>query len=117
MDRLSHKTRTATRRSNRVRAKLSGTADRPRLTAHISSKHVSAQIIDDTTGQTLTFASTIGKKIGGSLTNKALLVGEEIAKKAAGAKISKVVFDRGSKKYHGRIKVLADAARNGGLEF
>ena len=79
--------------------------------------HVTAQIIDDNSGQTLAYASSVGKKADGNMSSKASLVGEEIAKKAKQAKVSRVVFDRGPKKYHGRIKSLADAARTGGLEF
>ena len=117
MDRLTHKTQVADRRSNRVRSSLTGTAERPRLSVHISNLHVSAQIIDDTKSATLAHATTIGRKLEGNLTTKAATIGEEIAQKALKAKISKVVFDRGPKSYHGRVKTLADAARAGGLEF
>ena len=117
MDRLTHKTQVAARRSNRVRASLTGTAERPRLSVHISNLHVSAQIIDDTKSTTLAYATTNGRKLEGNMTAKAAQVGEEIAKKALKAKINKVVFDRGPKNYHGRVKALADAARSGGLEF
>ena len=117
MDRLIHKTNNSMRRTHRVRTKLAGTAARPRLTVHISNAHVTAQIIDDSTGKTLSYATSVGKKSEGNMTTKASLVGEEIAKKAKKAKINKVVFDRGPKQYHGRIKSLADAARSGGLEF
>lgn len=117
MDRLTHKTQVAARRSNRARARLTGTTERPRLSVHISNLHVSAQIIDDTESVTLAYATTIGRKREGTMTAKAAVIGEEIAKKALKAKISKVVFDKGSKSYHGRVKTLADAARAGGLEF
>lgn len=117
MDRLTHKYKTAARRAGRVRTRLTGTAERPRLSVHISNLHVSAQIIDDTKSATLSCATTVGRKLEGNMTTKAATIGEEIAKKAAKAKINKVVFDRGSKSYHGRIKTLADAARAGGLEF
>ncbi len=117
MDRLRHKIQIAARRSNRTRASLTGTAERPRLSVHISNLHVSAQIIDDTKSITLSYATTIGRKLEGNMTAKAATIGEEIAKKALKAKINKVVFDRGSKSYHGRIKTLADAARAAGLEF
>lgn len=117
MDRLTHKKHLASRRANRVRAKLTGTNLRPRLSVHISNLHVSAQIIDDSTGKTLIYSTSVGRKLAGNMTEKAATIGEEIAKKALNAKISKIVFDKGSKSYHGRIKILADAARAGGLEF
>ncbi len=117
MDRLTHKYSTAARRAGRVRTAITGTAERPRLSVHISNLHVTAQIIDDSSGKTLSYASTVGKTLDGNMTAKAAIVGEEIAKKALKAKVSKVVFDRGSKNYHGRVKTLADAARANGLEF
>lgn len=117
MERLTHKRVKTARRSHRVRSVMSGTAERPRLSVHVSNANVSAQIIDDSTGKTLSYATSVGKKKGGTLSEKASLVGEEIAKMAKQAKIGKVVFDRGAKKYHGRIKALADAARAQGLEF
>jgi len=104
-------------RKNRVRAKVIGTADRPRLSVFISNTHINAQIIDDATGKTLVSATTVGKKLTGTMTEKAVKIGEEIATKAKKAKISKVVFDRNGRKYAGRLKALADAARKGGLEF
>ena len=104
-------------RANRTRAKIHGTADRPRLTVNISNKHVSAQIINDDKGVTLVAASTVGSKLTGTKTELAAKIGAEIAKKAKKAKISKVVFDRGSLAYAGRMSALADAARKEGLEF
>ena len=104
-------------RANRTRAKIHGTADRPRLSAHISNQHVIAQIIDDDKGVTLAYATTVGSKITGSMTEKAAKIGTEIGKAAKKAKIEKVVFDRGSKLYAGRMSALADAARKEGLEF
>lgn len=104
-------------RKNRVRAVVSGTAERPRLSVHISNTHVSAQVIDDVAGKTLVAATTVGSKATGTLTDKATWVGNEIAKKAKAKKITSVVFDRNGRKYHGRVKALADAARAGGLEF
>ena len=104
-------------RSNRTRGKIHGTADRPRLSVNISNMHVIAQIIDDDKGVTLAYATTVGSKQKGSKTELATYVGTEIAKKAKKAKISKVVFDRGSRLYAGRMKALADAARKEGLEF
>jgi len=104
-------------RQRRVRSTTKGTAERPRLTVHISNLHISAQIIDDATGKTLAAASTVGSKAKGSMTEKAAKVGADIAKSAKTAKVRTVVFDRGSKLYHGRIKALAEAARKEGLEF
>lgn len=105
-------------RAARVRATVSGTTLRPRLSVHISNLHVGAQIINDETHQTLVAVSTVGQKAAtGTLTDKAMWVGTEIANKAKAAKIKLVVFDRRGKLYHGRVKALADAARNAGLEF
>lgn len=106
-----------TLRARRVRAKVSGTAERPRLSVTISNLHVSAQLIDDETSKTLAAATTVGTKATGTMTEKAALVGTDIAKKAKKAKITKVVFDRNGRQYAGRLKALADAARNEGLEF
>ena len=114
---LKQKNLNAARRAHRVRARISGTGERPRMSVSISNLHISAQIINDETGKTLAYATSVGQKIEGNMTAKATWVGEVIAKKAKTAKIGKVVFDRSSKKYHGRIKALADAARAGGLEF
>ena len=104
-------------RKARVRAKISGTAARPRLSVTISNLHVSAQLIDDTTGTTLVAATTVGKKTTGTMSEKAAGVGTDIAKKALKAKLSAVVFDRNGRAYAGRLKALADAARKEGLEF
>jgi large subunit ribosomal protein L18 len=117
MNRLTHKKMNAARRLNRVRTVVVGTGERPRLSIHISNMHVSAQIIDDSTAKTLAYATSVGQKQTGTMLERATLVGKEIAVKAKKAKVSKVVFDRGSKKYHGRVKALADAARENGLEF
>ena len=104
-------------RKNRTRAKIHGTAERPRLSVNISNKHIVAQIIDDDKQATLVCATTIGSKITGSMTEKATEIGKLIGQKATKAKITKVVFDRGSKLYAGRMSALADAARKEGLEF
>ena len=104
-------------RAKRTRAKIHGTAERPRLTVHFSNQNIVAQIIDDDKKMTLVYATTVGKKMTGSMTERAAEVGAEVAKKAKAAKISKVVFDRGAKLYAGRMSALADAARKEGLEF
>ena len=104
-------------RANRTRAKLHGTAERPRLSVHISNKHITAQVIDDDKMTTLAYATTVGSKVKGTMSEKAAEIGKEIATKAKKAKVSKVVFDRGSKLYAGRMSALADAARKEGLEF
>ena len=104
-------------RKNRVRSKVTGTAERPRLTVTISNKHVSAQVIDDVKRHTVAAATTVGTKQTGSLTEQAAFIGTEIAKKAKKAKITAVVFDRNGRQYAGRLSALADAARKEGLEF
>ena len=104
-------------RKNRVRSTVSGTAERPRLSVSVSNLHISAQVINDETGVTIAAATTVGKKLTGTMTEKATIIGTEIAKNAKKAKVSKVVFDRNGRIYHGRVKALADAARAGGLEF
>ena len=106
-----------TLRKNRVRAKVTGTAERPRLTVTISNKHVSAQIIDDVAQKTLAAATTVGTKQTGTISEQAAIVGTDIAKKAKKAKITTVVFDRNGRQYAGRLSALADAARAEGLEF
>lgn len=105
-------------RKNRIRATVRGMADRPRLSIFMSNTNVSAQIIDDTAHKTLAAVTTVGQKAAkGTMTEKAAWVGAEIAAKAKNGNITKVVLDRGGRKYHGRIKALADAAREKGLEF
>jgi len=112
----------AQKRHLRLRAKLSGTAEAPRLAVYRSTKHIYAQIIDDTKGVTLVSASSIDKDIktnlkhGGNI-ESAKVIGEAIAKKALKAGIKDVVFDRGGFLYHGRVAALADAAREAGLNF
>lgn len=118
MSNLAHKLQTRAIRKRRIRSIISGTTERPRLSVYISLQHVTAQIIDDSTHKTMAYVSSIGQKqASGSLTDKAMWVGAEIAKKAKTANIDKVVFDRSGRMYHGRVKALADAARNSGLEF
>jgi large subunit ribosomal protein L18 len=106
------------RRHKRVRAKISGTSDRPRLAVYRSNKHISAQIIDDTKGITLVATGSQNLKLeNGGNVEAAKKVGEEIAKLALSKNITNVVFDRGGFLYHGRVKALADAAREAGLQF
>ena len=104
-------------RKERTRAKIHGTAKRPRLSVNISNMHIIAQLIDDDSGKTLAYATTVGNKLSGTKTEKAAAIGKEIAVKAKKAKINTVVFDRGAKLYAGRMSALADAARKEGLEF
>jgi len=104
----------------RIRKKITGTAERPRLAVHFSNKNVYAQIIDDGSGKTLASASTLVKSIGGkgkAGKEAAARVGSAVAEAARGAKIKKVVFDRGGFQFHGKVKALADAAREAGLQF
>lgn len=119
MNRLEHKKKTSALRAHRVRARAKGTTERPRLSVTITNLHISAQIINDEEHVTLVAASTVGQKneAKGTMTERAIWVGNQIASSAKSKKITKVVFDRGDRKYHGRIKALADAAREGGLEF
>jgi large subunit ribosomal protein L18 len=109
------------RRKLRIRKKINGTADRPRLVVYRSSKHIYAQVVDDVNGHTLAASSSLGLW-GKDETNKlntesATKVGKDLADKAKAAKIESVVFDRNGYPYHGRIKALADGAREGGLKF
>jgi large subunit ribosomal protein L18 len=107
---------------DRVRMTVSGTAERPRLCVYRSLDHIYAQVIDDRAGKTLVSASTADKDTkknlkGGGNVAAAKVVGKAIADRAKAAGVSKVVFDRGGYKYHGRVKALADAAREAGLQF
>ena len=106
------------RRAHRVRNKVRGTSERPRLSVFRSSKHIYAQLIDDMTGITLAAASTAGKnaKYGGNV-KAATEVGTKLAEAAKAKGIKQAAFDRGHYRYHGRVKALADAARKGGLQF
>lgn len=105
-------------RKQRTRAKISGTAERPRLSVKVTNRHITAQLVDDVKGETLSFVSTARTATAkGTMTEKAAWVGKTIAGLAAKKKIKQVVFDRGSKIYHGRLHALAEAARAEGLEF
>ncbi len=116
MNNSQHKTAQRLRRRIRIRAKVFGTSERPRLSVFKSNKFVSAQLIDDNSGKTLAFATTKTTKSKTPLEG-AKVVGAEIAKLAKAAKIEKVVFDRGGYIYTGKIKAVAEGAREGGLEF
>ena len=108
------------KRHNRVRARVHGTVERPRLNVFRSLNHIYAQVIDDTSGKTLAAASTVEKELKGSSKTKseeAADVGKLIAERAKSAGVERVVFDRAGFRYHGRIKSLADAAREAGLDF
>ncbi|MEM8953894.1 MAG: 50S ribosomal protein L18 [Verrucomicrobiota bacterium] len=103
----------------RIRKKVRGSSDRPRLAVNFSNKNIYAQVIDDDRGVTIAAASTKDKEVGAAKANKetALKVGQLIAKRAKSAKVSSVVFDRGGFIYHGKVKALADGAREEGLQF
>ncbi|MEC9345763.1 MAG: 50S ribosomal protein L18 [Pseudomonadota bacterium] len=122
MTAYTHKT-AAERRAERVRTRLRQTSNgRPRLSVYRSSKHIYAQVIDDLAGVTLASAGTVEKDLRGKLGSTASIaaateVGRALAERAVAAGVTTVVFDRGALRYHGRVKALADAAREGGLEF
>jgi large subunit ribosomal protein L18 len=110
------------RRKLRIRQKISGTSEQPRLSVFRSSKHIYAQVVDDVSGSTLAHASTLSRDVRGEVTeatksDAAKKVGQAIAKLLLAKGISKVVFDRNGYLYHGRIRALADAAREAGLKF
>lgn len=118
MNNAIRKLKSLSLRRQRVRSTVTGTTERPRLSVFISNQHVHAQVIDDV--KSVTLASSTSAVAGapkGNMSEKATWVGTDIAKKAKKAKVTKVVFDRNGRQYHGRLKALADAARAGGLEF
>ena len=122
MDKAKEKRLARQRRHQRVRRRMLGTAERPRLCVFRSLKHIESQIIDDTRGHTLVAASTKEPSVREQLGDKdktaqAAIVGQVLAERATAAGIRSVVFDRGGYLYHGRVKSLAEAARKGGLEF
>ncbi len=122
MNRLEAKRRARLARKKRVRRKIRGTPDRPRLAVYKSLRHIYAQLIDDTTGRTLVAASTVGRDLRGDLEktanrDAARAVGLAIGRKAVARDITRVVFDRSSYPYHGKVKALAEAAREAGLQF
>lgn len=120
---MSEKSQIARRRRHRrVRAKIAGTPERPRLNVFRSLGNIYAQVIDDVAGHTLASASTIDRELRGQLEGKskteaAKLVGALVARRAQAVGIKRVIFDRGGYRYHGRVKALAEAAREAGLEF
>jgi large subunit ribosomal protein L18 len=122
MNRLKQREKRRQRRRYHVRSKVAGTPERPRLTVFRSSKHIYAQLIDDSTGTTLAHASSVapdvrsGLPYGGNV-KAAAAVGKKLAALAKEKGIQKAAFDRGHYHYHGRVKALADAAREGGLQF
>jgi large subunit ribosomal protein L18 len=112
--------RSRLRRQSRGRKKLAGTSERPRLVVTRSSRHITAQVVDDSQGKTLAYASTMEADLrteAGDKTDKAKLVGGKVAERAKAAGIEGVVFDRAGHKYHGRVAALADGAREAGLKF
>lgn len=122
MDKAQEKRLARQRRHARVRERVRGTPERPRLCVFRSLRHIHAQVIDDIRGHTLVAASSLDAEVRSQLNEKdktaqAALVGEVLAQRAMAAGISRVVFDRGGYRYHGRVKSLADAARKAGLEF
>jgi len=119
---IMHKRAALVRRRRHLRGKVIGTADRPRLSVYRSLRHMYAQVIDDVTGRTIVSASTLSKEVKDGVQrtgnrDAAAKVGALLAARAKEAGVTKVCFDRGGRKYHGRVKALADAARKAGLEF
>jgi large subunit ribosomal protein L18 len=117
MDSARAKRESRLRRHRRVRRQVVGTAERPRLAVFRSNRHIYAQIIDDATGRTLASSGSLGASGDGDKTEDAKRVGAELARRAKQAGVSAVVFDRGGYQYHGRVQALAEAAREGGLDF
>lgn len=105
------------KRHRRVRKKVVGTAERPRLAVYRSNRHIYAQVIDDFQGKTLAAASTLVGSAKGEPTEQAKAIGKQVAEAAKAAGITQVTFDRGGFMYHGRVQAVADGAREGGLEF
>lgn len=116
MTRLSQVQNSKSRRAHRTRTNIRANGNRPRLSVFISNTNIYAQIIDDETHATLASANSLSIE-SGTMTEKAQKVGIAIAEAGKKAKVTKVIFDRGNKKYHGRVKALAEAAREKGLEF
>lgn len=117
MDTAKAKREGRLRRHRRVRRKVAGTAERPRLVVYRSNKQIYAQVIDDTAGRTLAAAASTALPGEGDKKEAAKRVGAEVARRARQAGVTRVVFDRGGYQYHGRVAALAEAAREGGLDF
>ena len=117
MAKTATKTAQRARIRRRIRAKIAGTAQRPRLSVFRSSKHIYVQIIDDATGHTLASASSREADLAGTGIARSTAIGKQIAERAKAAGIDGVVFDRGGYRYHGNVKAIADGAREGGLQF
>lgn len=120
-DKARHKRELRLRRHNRVRRRIRGTAERPRLAVYRSNRHITAQVIDDEAGRTIASASTVEASVrasgGTGGISAATRIGELIGERAKAAKVDSVVFDRGGFQYHGRVAAVADAAREAGLKF
>ena len=118
MEKNRHKRLRRSRRRRGIRKRIFGTPEQPRLSVYRSAKHIYAQVIDDVSGRTLAAASTVEQKLeaGGNVA-AAQQVGKALAERAQSAGLQKVALDRGGFRYHGRVKALADAAREGGLQF
>ncbi len=120
MTRVASRSAARAKRHARIRLRISGTPERPRLAVFRSLKHIYAQVIDDSVGRTLAAASTLEPELRGSRltkTEEARIVGRLVAERAKGAGVERVVFDRAGYKYHGRVAALAEAAREAGLDF
>jgi len=117
MAKKGHKAVLLARRKKRIRKQISGTHECPRVSVSRSLKHISAQVIDDTTGSTLAAASSLGLKVPGGNIEGAKQVGKALAEAAAAKGVTTVCFDRNGRLFHGRVKALADAARKAGLKF
>lgn len=122
MDKLKAKQAALARRHRRVRGKVSGTAERPRLCVNRTNLHIYAQVIDDISGRTVASASSVDPELKASLKNGATIdaakaVGELVGRRAKEAGVEEIVFDRGGRLYHGRVQALADGARSAGLTF
>jgi large subunit ribosomal protein L18 len=115
MTKINHHKTSADKIRLRVRAKTRGTSERPRLHVFRSNKHISLQVIDDSKGKTLAAASSLTEKVSGNKTEKAKALAQSLAKKLQAAKITKLVFDRGSYRYHGRVRAVAEAMRESGM--
>jgi len=117
MSALPAKLKKLSRRKMHIRSRIAGTVERPRLTVRSTLKHIYAQVIDDASGKTLASASSVQLKITGGNVDAAKAVGKAIAESAKAASVSRVCFDRNGRLFHGRVKALADAARESGLDF